>query len=109
MALVHPRRQVLNGIVTIRRSPTWWPAPERRPAGLGCARRAVRPADLVHLPRYRLGDTDAEDVGQRVWLRLVEQLRRLRDPAALPGWLATVTRRECVRALRAAQGPYAAG
>lgn len=57
--------------------------------------------------RYVLGDADAQDVSQRVWLQLVEQLRRLRDPAALPGWLATVTRRECVRAARAAQGPRA--
>jgi RNA polymerase sigma factor (sigma-70 family) len=59
--------------------------------------------------RYVLGDTDAQDVSQRVWLRLVEQLRGLRDPAALPGWLAMVTRRECVRAVRAAQGPQAVG
>jgi Sigma-70 region 2 len=36
--------------------------------------------------RHRLGDADAQDVGQRVWLQLVDQLHRLRDPAALPGW-----------------------
>ncbi len=59
--------------------------------------------------RYVLGDTDAQDVGQRVWLRLVEQLRGLRDPAVLPGWLAMVTRQECVRAVRAAHGPHAVG
>ena len=51
--------------------------------------------------RYRLGDTDTEDVGQSVWLRLVDHLHRIREPAALPGWLATVTRRECLRVLRA--------
>jgi RNA polymerase sigma factor (sigma-70 family) len=50
--------------------------------------------------RHRLGDGDAEDVGQSVWLQLVDQLNRIRDPAALPGWLATVTRRECLRILR---------
>jgi RNA polymerase sigma factor (sigma-70 family) len=55
--------------------------------------------------RYRLGGADAEDVGQSVWVHLVDQLDRLRDPAALPGWLATTTRRECVRVLRAARGP----
>ena len=49
--------------------------------------------------RHRLGDGDAEDVGQSVWLQLVDQLNRIRDPAALPGWLATVTRRECLRVL----------
>jgi RNA polymerase sigma factor (sigma-70 family) len=59
--------------------------------------------------RHRLGDTDAEDVGQRVWLQLVSQLRAIRDPAALPGWLATVSRRECVRVLREVRGPLAAG
>jgi RNA polymerase sigma factor (sigma-70 family) len=58
--------------------------------------------------RHRLNDADAQDVSQRVWLRLVEHLRGLREPAALPGWLATVTRRECLHALRAAPGPRAA-
>jgi RNA polymerase sigma factor (sigma-70 family) len=58
--------------------------------------------------RHRLGDGDAEDVGQSVWLQLVDQLDRIRDPAALPGWLATVTRRECLRVLRM-RGPLAAG
>lgn len=57
---------------------------------------------------YRLGDADAEDVGQNVWLHLVDQLDKIRDPAALPGWLATVTRRECLRVTGAAQGPRAA-
>ena len=59
--------------------------------------------------RHRLSDADAEDVGQSVWLQLVEQLDRIRDPAALPGWLATVTRHECLRVVRAARGPLAAG
>jgi RNA polymerase sigma factor (sigma-70 family) len=52
--------------------------------------------------RHQLGGTDAEDVGQAVWLQLVSQLGNLRDPAALPGWVATTTRRECSRILRAA-------
>jgi RNA polymerase sigma factor (sigma-70 family) len=51
--------------------------------------------------RYQLDRTDAEDVCQAVWLRLVEQLDNLRDPAALPGWIATTTQRECYRAQRA--------
>jgi RNA polymerase sigma factor (sigma-70 family) len=58
--------------------------------------------------RYRLGTTDAQDAGQNVWLRLVEHLDNLRDPAALPGWLATTTRHECVRVLRAAHSPQTA-
>jgi RNA polymerase sigma factor (sigma-70 family) len=59
--------------------------------------------------RHRLDDADAADVGQSVWLRLVEQLHNIRDAAALPGWLATTTRRECGRVLRTAQHPHAAG
>src|SRR6266852_8389008 len=58
--------------------------------------------------RYRLSGADAEDVGQAVWLLLVDRLDSLRDPAALPGWLATTTRRECIRVVRAAHGPHAA-
>jgi RNA polymerase sigma factor (sigma-70 family) len=53
--------------------------------------------------RYRLGRADAEDAGQNVWLQLVDQLAALRDPAALPGWLATAIQRECGRVLRAAR------
>lgn len=49
--------------------------------------------------RYRLSNHDIEDVGQSVWLLLVEQLGKLREPAALPGWLATTTKRECLRVI----------
>jgi RNA polymerase sigma factor (sigma-70 family) len=58
--------------------------------------------------RYRLDATEAADVGQNVWLLLVNQLGKIRDPAALPGWLATTTRRECQRVLNIAQVPHAA-
>ena len=58
--------------------------------------------------RYRLGRADANDVGQSVWMCLVDQLDKIRDPAALPGWLATTTRRECWRVVGAARGPNAA-
>ena len=59
--------------------------------------------------RYQLADADARDIGQNVWLCLVNQLGTLRDPAALPGWLATTTRRECLRVLHAAREQLAAG
>ena len=59
--------------------------------------------------RHRLGDADTQDVGQSAWLRLADQLHRIRDPAALPGWLATVTRRECLRILRTERGVPPAG
>lgn len=50
--------------------------------------------------QHRLPPADAQDVSQTVWLRLVEHLGRLREPAALPGWLTTTTRHECERLLR---------
>jgi len=53
--------------------------------------------------RYRLSRTDAEDVSQGVWLRLVEHLDDLREPTALPGWIATTTQRECLRLLRSSR------
>jgi RNA polymerase sigma factor (sigma-70 family) len=42
-------------------------------------------------------------------LLVVSQLDKIRDPAALAGWLATTTRRACGRVLRAARAPLAAG
>ena len=50
--------------------------------------------------RYRLSAADTEDVGQSVWLQLVDHLDTIREPAAIPGWLATTTRRECQRLIR---------
>ena len=58
---------------------------------------------------YRLSRADVEDVGQRIWLQFVTHLGAIRDPAALPGWLTTTTRRECSRVIRAARGSQAAG
>jgi RNA polymerase sigma factor (sigma-70 family) len=59
--------------------------------------------------RYRLSRADADDVGQSVWLGLLDHLASLRDPAALPGWLSTTTQRECGRVLRVARRPDAPG
>ena len=53
--------------------------------------------------RYQLDRQDMDDVGQNVWLLLVESIGSLREPAALPGWLATTTQRECLRIVRAGQ------
>ena len=51
--------------------------------------------------RHRLGAAEAGDVGQTVWLRLVDELATVRDQAALRGWLAAATLRECGRVLAA--------
>jgi RNA polymerase sigma factor (sigma-70 family) len=112
-----------------RRQRRRFPAPT--PAGPGHARDDRGAADLVARARggdrrawdalvkwyapmiwsicrqYRLGHADADDVGQSVWLRLVTQLDQIREPAKLPGWIATTTRRECGRLVRASHGPRA--
>ena len=66
--------------------------------------------DLVHryaplvaavLARCRLAGADADDVSQLVWLRLVEHLKDLREPRALPKWIVTTTRNESIRLINA--------
>jgi len=59
--------------------------------------------------RHRLGSAEASDVGQTVWLRLLDELATVRDQATLPGWLATATLGECGRVLRAVGRQQAAG
>ncbi len=49
---------------------------------------------------YRLGHDDAGDVVQNTWLRLLENLTKIDNPEALPGWLATTARREALGVLR---------
>ena len=57
---------------------------------------------------HRLTGADAADVAQTTWLRLVEHVDGLNDPARVGAWLATTARRECLRTLRSAgrQIPY---
>jgi len=57
---------------------------------------------------HRLGEADADGVGQSVWQLLVRHIDLVRDPAALAGWLATTTRRECLQVRRTAPGPHLA-
>jgi RNA polymerase sigma factor (sigma-70 family) len=50
-----------------------------------------------HVARsYRLG-ASPDDVVQTVWLRLAENVDRIREPDRLAGWLATTTRNEAMR------------
>jgi RNA polymerase sigma factor (sigma-70 family) len=46
---------------------------------------------------YGLGQSDAADVSQTTWLRLVEHLGKIRQPENLAAWLATTARRESAR------------
>jgi RNA polymerase sigma factor (sigma-70 family) len=49
---------------------------------------------------HRLAAAEAADVAQTTWLRLVENLDRIKDPERLGAWLATTARRECLRHIR---------
>jgi len=62
--------------------------------------RRYSPLVMAVTRTYQLTADDAKDVSQTIWLRLVENLANLREPDALPGWLATATQRECLRHLR---------
>jgi RNA polymerase sigma factor (sigma-70 family) len=58
------------------------------------------PLVVAVIRQYRLPPADVQDVSQTVWLRLVEHLADIREPAALPGWIVSTTRHECLRQLR---------
>jgi RNA polymerase sigma factor (sigma-70 family) len=62
----------------------------------------VRYGPLIRSVCHRFGvvGADADDIAGSVWLRTVDKLTALREPEALPGWLSTMTSRECVSVLR---------
>jgi RNA polymerase sigma factor (sigma-70 family) len=49
---------------------------------------------------FRLQEADALDAVQTTWLRLAENVHRVRHPERLGAWLTTTARRECLRILR---------
>ena len=58
---------------------------------------------------HGLSDANARTIGQAVWLQLMSQPGNLREPAALAGWLAATTRRECRKVRHATREPQAGG
>lgn len=50
--------------------------------------------------RYGLARDDVDDVLQDCWVCLLASSRALREPEAVPGWLATVARRQAIEARR---------
>lgn len=50
---------------------------------------------------YKLVESDAADVAQTTWLRLLEHIDRIEYPARVGSWLATTARHECLRSLAA--------
>ncbi len=53
----------------------------------------------VVLGFHQLDVATQADVHQTTWLRLAEQLDRIKNPDRLGTWLATTARRECIRLL----------
>jgi RNA polymerase sigma factor (sigma-70 family) len=53
--------------------------------------------------QFKLGDSDAADVFQVTWLRLLEHIDRLIFPERVGSWLATTARHECLRTVEARQ------
>ncbi len=50
---------------------------------------------------YRLVESDAADVAQTTWLRLLEHIDRIQYPERVGSWLAVTARNECLRCLAA--------
>jgi RNA polymerase sigma factor (sigma-70 family) len=77
---------------------------QRAAAGDGEAWRAVveRYSALLWsvVRSHRLSDAQAADAVQATWLKLLEKIGTIKEPARLAGWLRTTVRRECLETLR---------
>lgn len=49
---------------------------------------------------FGLSRDEAEDVSQTVWYKLKDKGDSISEPARLPGWLATTTKREAISVIR---------
>ena len=49
---------------------------------------------------FRLQTADVQDVAQTTWLHLLQNVRAIRDPERLAGWLAVTATRESLAVLR---------
>ena len=50
---------------------------------------------------FKLAESDAADVAQTTWLRLLEHIDRIEHPDRVGSWLAATARNECLRSLAA--------
>ena len=50
---------------------------------------------------FKLVESDAADVSQVTWLRLLEHIHRIENPDRVGSWLAATARNECLRNLAA--------
>jgi RNA polymerase sigma factor (sigma-70 family) len=50
---------------------------------------------------FKLAESDAADVAQTTWLRLLQHIDRIQHPDRVGSWLAATARNECLRSLAA--------
>ena len=50
---------------------------------------------------FKLAESDAADVAQTTWMRLLEHIDRIQYPDRVGSWLAATARNECLRSLAA--------
>src|SRR6516162_5372050 len=50
---------------------------------------------------FKLVESDAADVFQTTWMRLIEHINRIEHPDRVGSWLAATARNECLRCLAA--------
>jgi RNA polymerase sigma factor (sigma-70 family) len=50
---------------------------------------------------FKLSESDAADVAQTTWLRLLQHIDRIQHPDRVGSWLAATARNECLRSLAA--------
>jgi RNA polymerase sigma factor (sigma-70 family) len=50
---------------------------------------------------FKLTESDASDVAQTTWLRLLQNINRIEHPDRVGSWLAATARNECLRSLAA--------
>ncbi len=50
---------------------------------------------------FKLTESDASDVAQTTWLRLLQHIDRIEHPDRVGSWLAATARNECLRSLAA--------
>jgi len=50
---------------------------------------------------FKLAESDAADVAQTTWLRLLEHIDRIQYPDRVGSWLAATARNECLRSIAA--------
>ena len=69
---------------------------------MGTPRRPISRGSSGPLPgNFELLESDAADVVQTTWLRLLEHIDRIEHPDRVGSWLAATARNECLRNLAA--------